>query len=75
MTGEGTGVPPSELILGLTVGEWPVAAFTVDSHAIAWVQKDPGRRKLWKCQVVNPIELRYVPPGEARLVARNASTD
>lgn len=43
---EGLGKPPTEIILGLTIGEWPIQTFTLEVHAITWVGMDPKRRRV-----------------------------
>lgn len=69
---DGSGRPPKQIILGLTIGQWPMVVFADDAsgraHALGWIAKDPDRRCLWACGVLNARELQYLPPGEARLV-------
>lgn len=71
MTIEGMGDCPKEVLLGLTMGQWPVQCFTVDAHATHWLGEDPNNRKLYRVRVINPVELEYIPPGDARLVPKN----
>lgn len=73
MTVEGTGQLPKSIILGMTIGQWPVQAFTAEAHALDWIARDTDLRRLWRCTLVDPVELEYVPPGEARLVEKGES--
>lgn len=66
-------VPPQSIIIGLTKGEWPMIVFGNDkagrSQALHWIAEKPNRR-LWECGILNPRELEYIPPGEAKLVRK-----
>lgn len=72
---DGTGRAPQSIILGLTIGEWPVMAFSNDAsgiaHATSWISEQPTKRRLWECTLINVRELEYVPPGEAKLVRKS----
>lgn len=72
---DGTGRPPGSIILGLTVGEWPMRTFSNNAsgkaHATAWIAEQPNKRRLWECTLINTQELEYVPPGEAKLVRKS----
>lgn len=64
--------PPETLIIGMIDGQWPVQAFTVDAHALAWFQDGtdrPGnRRRLWRVTLTDATPLAIVPAVPARLV-------
>lgn len=58
---------PDELILGMVRGQWPVQAFTNQTHALVWVAEDPVVRHLRRVSVALVSELTYVAPSEPKL--------
>jgi hypothetical protein len=69
---------PEAMWLGKIRGQWPVHAFTVEAHALAWMsdgKEPPGFRCLWRVEVANPVPLRLVPPTAAYLVEDTEDTD
>ena len=67
---------PEEIFIGRQQGEWPLAVFENESHAVSWLgDSDPqsGRqRRLWKATVSYGAELELVMPVPARLVVKRA---
>lgn len=58
---------PDELILGMVRGEWPVQAFTNETHALSWVKDDPILRHLRRVSVSMISELTFIAPSAPRL--------
>lgn len=58
---------PEELYLGITKGEWPIQVWESPTHAMSWVESDLQRRRLYRVAVDVLSNVRYLPPGEARL--------
>lgn len=52
--------PPTQLWLGMIEGQWPVQAFTVESHVIHWLTTGPAleRRRAWPATVTLGPEVR-----------------
>lgn len=52
---------PETLILGTVSNEWPIQAFTSESHAMTWLREKSGR-KLTRVTISDEVELRLVAP-------------
>lgn len=59
--------PEGTVYLGNERGTWPILVFPSETHAAAWVGKDPDRRRVWVADVKVLYEVEYVPPGQAQL--------
>jgi hypothetical protein len=58
---------PEELIIGRTRGEWPIAVWESEVHALYWLEQRPDRRKLYRVRVEVLGELKHVPAVPSRL--------
>lgn len=63
---------PTELLIGITNGEWPVYAFENDRHAISFLNDptDGHRRRVWRVNLTVVNELEVLPPSEPRLIPK-----
>jgi len=62
---------PESLILGMIDGQWPVQAFTLDTHALSWAgsrcDEDRDRVRLWRVDLTTVRPMRLVPAVPERL--------
>ena len=67
--------PPKEVYIGTVDGQWPIQAFTEQSHAIRWMQDTEAKEgehrvHLWLCRLDVQHELTVLPPSAPRLIPR-----
>jgi hypothetical protein len=58
---------PEELIIGRTRGEWPIAVWEDEVHALYWLEQKPDRRVLYRVKVEVLGEYGRVPAVPAKL--------